>query len=181
MAPAIWTIGHSTRPLDAFIDLLKGHGVQRIADVRAFPFSPRHPHFNGAALQASLREAEIQYDHFPLLGGRRKTSPNSINLGWRNQSFRGYADYMQTQPFREGLSHLMSTSTDLRTAIMCAEAVPWRCHRSLIADALISQGWEVWDIMQPRKANLHALSPMARLEEGRLVYPAPMPSGPSLF
>ncbi|MEP6888084.1 MAG: DUF488 domain-containing protein [Nitrospirales bacterium] len=182
MASLIWTLGHSTRPIEAFLTLLKAHAIRQVVDVRAFPSSARHPQFHATALTASLQQAGLAYRHLPLLGGRRKSRPDSINQGWRNSSFRGYADYMQTEPFQEGLSELITCAEDHTTAIMCAEALPWRCHRSLIADTLVSRGWEVRHIMTPTTANLHRLTPFAHIENGTLVYPRPgAEPGPSLF
>jgi uncharacterized protein (DUF488 family) len=178
----IWTVGHSTRPLDALIALLKAHGIQHVVDVRAFPYSRRNPQFHITAFTTSLQQTGLSYHHLPLLGGRRKSRPDSFNRGWRNLSFRGYADYMQTEPFQRGLSELMALAADGPTAIMCAEAVPWRCHRSLIADALVSREWSVRHIMSPTKADLHRLTPFAVLEHGALMYPLPSAeSGPLLF
>lgn len=182
MASLIWTVGHSTRPIEIFLALLQAHALQQIVDVRAFPYSRRHPQFHGRELIASLKQAGLAYHHLPSLGGRRKSRPDSINQGWRNASFRGYADYMQTEPFQTGLSELMTWADKQRTAIMCAEAVPWRCHRSLIADALLSRGWEVRHIMTTTKADLHRLTPFAHMDNGTLVYPCvETESRPSLF
>ena len=182
MARIIWTLGHSTRPLEAFLTLLKAHAIRQVVDVRAFPYSPRYPHFHGAALTLSLQQAGLTYRHLPLLGGRRKSRPDSDNQGWRNSSFRGYADYMQTEPFQEGVSGLIACAEDQTTAMMCAEALPWRCHRSLIADELVSRGWEVRHIMTPTTVHLHRLTPFATREHGRLVYRRPVAdSDPSLF
>jgi uncharacterized protein (DUF488 family) len=181
MPSTIWTIGHSTRPLETFIALLKAHAIGAIADVRAFPSSRRHPQFNLDALEHALEQTGVQYHHMYGLGGRRKSRPDSINQGWRNSSFRGYADYMQTPQFEEGLSRLLFLAAGQPTAIMCAEAVPWRCHRSLIADALVSREWSVRHILTPAKADLHALTPFAQMEDGVLFYPTPSPPGSSLF
>jgi uncharacterized protein (DUF488 family) len=181
MSSTIWTIGHSTRTLETFIALLKAHAIGAIADVRAFPSSRRHPQFNLDALENALQQVGIQYHHVSALGGRRKSRPDSMNQGWRNSSFRGYADYMQTAQFKEGLARLLSFAAGQPTAIMCAEAMPWRCHRSLIADALLSRGWSVRHILTPAKADLHALTSFAQMEGGVLFYPSPSPQGPSLF
>ena len=134
------TIGHSTHSLESFVGLLRGHGVQRIADVRSIPKSRHVPQFNAEALEASLQAAGIGYTHIAALGGRRPSRKGSINTGWRNASFRGYADYMATPEFAQGLEELMGMAREETTAILCAEAVPWRCHRSLIADALVVRG-----------------------------------------
>lgn len=182
-APQLWTIGHSTRPIEEFVALLKTHGIQLLADVRTTPYSRRNPQFNSDRLADSLVEAGFRYRHLPELGGRRKSRPDSVNLGWRNASFRGYADYMQTVPFQGGLEELMRCAGSEPTAIMCAEALPWRCHRSLIADALSCRGWTVRHILTPEPAGPHRLTPFARLEHGILSYPAPptTESTPRLF
>jgi len=165
----ISTIGHSTRELGEFISLLKREGVTHLADVRAFPFSRRHPHFNGELLASSLEEVGIRYEHFPGLGGRRKARADSRNTSWRNSGFRGYADYMETSAFGEQLDSLLSVAAAAPTAIMCAEAVPWRCHRSLISDALVARGVEVMHILDS-KAQPHTLTSFARVENGSVRY-----------
>jgi uncharacterized protein (DUF488 family) len=170
--PTIYTIGHSNRTLDALVEMLAAHRVQTVADVRQFPGSRRLPHFNAEHLAAHLPGRRIEYRPFPQLGGRRKGRPDSINTGWRNAGFRAYADYMQTRPFEEGLDALLAHAAKHPTAIMCAEAVPWRCHRSLIADALIVRGWTVLDIMSPDKATEHKLTPFARVRGTEITYPA---------
>ncbi len=169
----IWTIGHSTRPIDEFITLLKAHDIQRLVDVRTVPRSRHNPQFNTDALAKSLKKAALTYVHMPQLGGLRKAKKDSINTGWRNASFRGYADYMQTDEFRSALDDLMASAETIRTAIMCAEAVPWRCHRSLIADALVSRGWTVLDIMTEQRAAPHTLTSFAKVRNGRVTYPPP--------
>ncbi|HJU03683.1 MAG TPA: DUF488 domain-containing protein [Nitrospiraceae bacterium] len=168
----IWTIGHSTRPIEEFIGWLKTHGVECLVDVRAIPYSRRHPQFHTSALSTSLKKTGIEYHHLPSLGGRRKSHVESPNSGWRNAGFRGYADYMQTQDFWTGLENLMEIGQQIRTVIMCAEAVPWRCHRSLIADALVSRGWTVRHILSPTKADSHVMTSFARIEHGKIHYPA---------
>lgn len=180
MAPTLWTLGHSTRPIDEFIGLLRAHHIVLLTDVRTVPRSRYNPQFNTDTLAQSLRDAGLQYRHLPELGGLRKPMKDSVNDGWRNASFRGYADYMQTEEFRTALDELMGHGSHMRTAIMCAEAVPWRCHRSLIADALVSRGWDIRHIMSPEKATLHALTPFAHFENGTLTYPKPT-DAPSLF
>jgi uncharacterized protein (DUF488 family) len=170
----LWTIGHSTRPIDEFLALLKAHDIQQLVDVRTVPKSRHNPQFNTDRLAKSLKKAGLVYHHMPQLGGLRKAKKDSINTGWRNASFRGYADYMQTDQFVEALEELMAYGTDKSTAIMCAEAVPWRCHRSLIADALTSRGWTVQDIMTEQRADPHRLTPFAKVSQGRVTYPAPM-------
>ena len=176
----LWTLGHSTRPIDEFIGLLRAHEISLVVDVRTVPQSRYNPQFNTDTLSESLKETGLVSLHMPALGGLRKAQKASINIGWRNASFRGYADYMQTDKFQRALEELMAYGTDTRTAIMCAETVPWRCHRSLIADALTSQGWEVRHIMSPEKAILHVLTSFAHFEKGALTYPKPSDST-SLF
>jgi len=178
--PTIWTVGHSTRPIDEFIGLLVTHQINLLVDVRTVPRSRYNPQFNTHTLAQSLREAGLQYRHLPELGGLRKPKKDSLNDGWRNASFRGYADYMQTDTFHRALEKLMAYGTGTRTAIMCAEAVPWRCHRSLIADALVSRGWEVQHVMSPEKATPHVPTSFAHFEKGTLTYPKPT-DPPSLF
>lgn len=172
--PTIWTIGHSTRPIAEFIALLRAHGINLLIDVRTVPRSRHNPQFNTEALAESLRGAGLGSIHMPALGGLRKARKDSINDGWRNASFRGYADYMQTPEFCEALEVLMSTSRLQPTAIMCAEAVPWRCHRSLIADALAVRGWTIRHILSPVKADEHRLTPFAVIDGTRLTYPPPI-------
>lgn len=167
----LYTIGHSTRTADELIVLLIEHGVTRLADVRTVPRSRHNPQFNQDALPASLAVAGIGYRHMPGLGGLRKPQRDSVNQGWRNASFRGYADYMQTEGFADALGALLALSAGATTAVMCAEAVPWRCHRSLIADAFIARGHEVLHIMGPGKADPHRLTGFAEVAGTRVVYP----------
>ncbi len=171
--PTIWTIGHSTRPIAEFIDLLRAHEIRLLVDVRTIPRSRHNPQFNTDTLTLSLRNAGLQYRHLPELGGLRKPKKDSINDGWRNTSFRGYADYMQTEEFRAAIDALRMFSSQEQTTVMCAEAVPWRCHRSLIADALVMRGWEVRHIMSPKNAAPHILTSFAHMEKGTLTYPKP--------
>ncbi len=168
----VLTVGHSTHPIDEFIKLLQAHGATLVADVRTIPKSRHNPQFNKTSLPASLRKAGIKYVHLPGLGGLRHAKPDSPNAGWRNASFRGYADYMQTAEFAEGLDRLIETVGEDCVAIMCAEAVPWRCHRSLIGDALTIRGLRVEDIMTPTRRQLHNLTPFAHVRKGVLTYPA---------
>jgi uncharacterized protein (DUF488 family) len=170
--PTIYTVGHSTRSLDELVELLKAHGVAGVADVRRFAGSRRLPHFNAENLAGELPRRGLAYVPCPLLGGRRKPSADSVNVGWRNASFRAYADYMQRPQFDEGLERLMDAARATPMAMMCAEAVPWRCHRSLIADALIVRGWTVMDVMSQTKATPHKLTPFARVEGTTITYPA---------
>lgn len=166
----IWTIGHSTRPIEELIEALDSFEIKVLADVRSFPGSRRYPHFNREQLKASLAAAGIEYQHFPELGGRRPARPDSINMAWRNESFRGYADYMETVAFRVGMARLVSVASSRRTAIMCAEAVWWRCHRSLISDYLKAKGVEVKHIMAPVKAEAHPFTSAASIVNGELSY-----------
>ena len=171
--PIIWTVGHSTRPIGEFIDFLRAHEIRLLVDVRTVPRSRYNPQFNTDALAKSLKEADLVHLHMPALGGLREAQEDSINNGWRNTSFRGYADYMQTDKFQRALEELMAYSTGTRMAIMCAEAVPWRCHRSLIADALVARGWEVRHILSQGKADEHRLTPFAIIDGNTLIYPLP--------
>ena len=170
--PAVLTMGHSTRSLEAFLALLHAHGVKRLIDVRTVPSSRYNPQFNRETLPRPLRQAGIGYTHMSELGGLRHARRDSPNTGWRNASFRGYADYMQTAAFETGIEKLIETATRERTAIMCAEAVPWRCHRSLIADALTTQGWQVLHIQSRKTASPHELTPFLKVQSGKLMYPA---------
>ena len=172
-APTLWTIGHSTRTNEEFLALLSAQGIARLVDVRRYPGSRRYPHFHSDALAESLTEAGLTYRHMPNLGGRRVASPDSSNKGWKNASFRGYADYMQTDEFQEALKTLRAEATRSRTVIMCAEAVPWRCHRSLIADRLLTSGWNVWHILGPGQVQTHRLTAFAVVQGDRLLYPLP--------
>jgi uncharacterized protein (DUF488 family) len=173
MSLSLWTLGHSTRPIDEFIGLLRAHQISLLVDVRTVPRSRYNPQFNRAALAESLKGAGLVPLYMPALGGLRKVRKDSINNGWRNASFRGYADYMQTEEFQRALEELMAYGRCTRAAIMCAEAVPWRCHRSLIADALVVHGWEVRHILSQVKADGHRLTPFAVIDGNTLVYPQP--------
>src|SRR5262245_7588062 len=167
----IRTLGHSTRAIDEFISLLKENEIKLLVDVRAFPGSKRYPQFNKDALAESLTANEIRYEHFPELGGKRKSKPDSRNTAWRNASFRGYADYMETEPFQNGIERLLDVAAQGgRTVIMCAEAVWWRCHRSLIADYVKAHGIEVLHILGTDKADPHPYTPAARIVKGKLNY-----------
>ena len=167
----IWTSGHSTRPIGEFTDLLLAHQISLLVDVRSVPRSRFNPQFNNDMLARSLCDAGLQYHHSPGLGGLRKPAKDSVNDGWRNAGFRGYADYMQTEEFHKALEALMAYSSGQKTAIMCAEAVPWRCHRSLIADALVSRGWDTRHIMSSKQATPHVITAFAKWEKGTLFYP----------
>jgi uncharacterized protein (DUF488 family) len=168
---AIFTVGHSTLPLDEFIALLKGYGIKCLVDIRTVPRSRHNPQFNGDTLRVALRTQGIEYVPLRALGGLRHARPDSSNTGWRNASFRGYADYMQTEEFARGLGQLMTLSGAQRTAIMCAEAVPWRCHRSLVADALSVRGIPVIEILSNTSYREHKLTPFARVEGTAITYP----------
>jgi uncharacterized protein (DUF488 family) len=170
MLSKIWTIGHSTRPLKEFIDLLRENKIKVLADVRSYPGSKRFPHFNKENLAASLAEENITYVHIPLLGGRRKAQPDSVNTAWKNEAFRGYADYMETDDFKKGIHELLKEARKKNTAYMCSEAVWWRCHRSLISDYLKANGWEVIHIMGDQKTTIHPYTTVAAIKDGRLSY-----------
>lgn len=167
----LWTIGHSTRSAKAFLALLEAHAIRQLVDVRVIPFSRRNPQFHSETLARDLDRAGIVYRSMKSLGGRRKVQADSVNLGWRNAGFRGYADYMQTSEFWDALEELLALSQASPTSIMCAEAVPWRCHRSLIADAALIRGWTVDHIMSAARTDPHLLTPFARVLDGRLIYP----------
>jgi uncharacterized protein (DUF488 family) len=169
----MFTIGHSTRELGEFVDLLHHHGVELLVDVRTIPASRRMPHFTKAALERSLAAESIRYLHLPELGGLRKPRPESVNTGLRNLGFRGYADYMQEVGFWTALENLEEMAAARPTAIMCAEAVPWRCHRSLLSDALAAKGVEVQHITGKSEPAMHTISPFALVDAGRITYPGP--------
>jgi uncharacterized protein (DUF488 family) len=171
----ILTVGHSTHPIEEFLELLAAHGIEQLIDVRTIPKSRRVPQYNTEALAESLQAAHIRYRHMPGLGGLRHPRKDSINSAWRNDSFRGYADYMQTPPFEASLRELIDASKLHRTVIMCAEAVPWRCHRSLIGDALLAHGIEVADIMTTKPAKPHTLTSFARVDGQKVTYPGLLP------
>ncbi|MFI5330381.1 MAG: DUF488 family protein [Desulfobaccales bacterium] len=171
-AISVLTIGHSTRPLADFLTILKTQGVEKVADIRTVPRSRHNPQFNKETLPQSLAEVGIGYVHLPGLGGLRHPRRDSPNLGWRNDSFRGFADYMQTPEFEENLQALIDLAKEARLALMCAETVPWRCHRSLIADALTIRGLKVEHIISAPKLQEHRLTPFARVEGTRITYPA---------
>ncbi len=167
----VFTIGHSTRPIKDFIALLRAHGARRVIDVRTVPRSRHNPQFDRAALAKALHNARIHYTHLAALGGLRHARRDSINIGWRNASFRGFADYMQTPEFDRGLQRLIELANEEPCAVMCAEAVPWRCHRSLIADALTVRKIAVLDITSRTRAERHHLTPFARVEGTTITYP----------
>jgi uncharacterized protein (DUF488 family) len=167
----VFTVGHSTRSLAEFIALLAAHSVSRVIDVRTVPRSRHNPQFNRDTLPAALEIAGIDYVHLAGLGGFRHTHPGSLNMGWRNASFRGFADYMQTPEFAENLAALIEQATREQLALMCAEAVPWRCHRSLIADALVVHGIRAEEIINATRLHEHTLTPFARVEDTTITYP----------
>ena len=166
----IWTVGHSTRSSEEFVQILLAHGIEVLVDVRTFPMSRRYPHFNRDTLAATLKERGIEYRHKPNLGGRRKPRPDSHNSAWRNEQFRGYADHMETEDFKNGFQELLELASSKRVAVMCAEAVWWRCHRSLIADYLKAEGHEVVHIIDEKKTEEHPFTSAARIVDGRLSY-----------
>jgi uncharacterized protein (DUF488 family) len=168
----ILTIGHSTRTLEEFVAILKAHNVAQLVDVRTVPKSRRVPHFNIESLAKRLPADGIEYLHLKSLGGLRHAKKDSVNTGWRNASFRGYADYMSTPEFQKGIEQLLELSRAKRTAIMCAEAVPWRCHRSLIGDALLVRDVKVEDIMSATTSREHSLTPFAKVIGQEIAYPA---------
>jgi uncharacterized protein (DUF488 family) len=166
----IWTIGHSTRKIEEFLGLLKAHDITALADVRRYPGSRRHPQFGQEQLAKESERQGISYVHFPELGGRRPARPDSPNTAWRNEAFRGYADYMMTPEFKAGIERLRGLAEQKATAIMCAEALWWQCHRGLIADFLKADGQRVLHILAPKKAEEHPFTSAARLVNGRLSY-----------
>jgi uncharacterized protein (DUF488 family) len=174
----VFTIGHSTRTIAEFIRLLKAHGVQRVIDVRTIPRSRHNPQFNRTRLSRALHNVRIHYRHMPGLGGLRHARRDSTNTGWRNASFRGYADYMQAPEFEQSLDHCIALAKHERVVLMCAEAVPWRCHRSLIADALLARGIDVREIASAVRTRPHVLTPWSRVKGTRVTYPpAPATNG----
>ena len=168
----VYTIGHSTRDFPEFLGLLESQGIRHVVDVRRYPASRRHPQYARAALEQALAAAGIAYTHEQDLGGRRQPRPDSPNGGWRSQSFRGYADHMETDGFQAALARLIALAGESHTAVMCAEAVPWRCHRQLIADALVARGHDVLHILSGTRVDAHRLTPFARIEsDGHVRYP----------
>jgi uncharacterized protein (DUF488 family) len=167
----VFTVGHSTRLIDEFIELLRAHGIRRIIDIRTIPKSRHNPQFNRESLAPALRAARIGYVHLKKLGGLRRARPDSPNQGWHNASFRGFADYMQTPEFVLGLERAIKLAKQKPSALMCAEAVPWRCHRSLVGDALLVRKIQVADIMSASPAKPHTLTPFARVRGKKITYP----------
>lgn len=172
-AGTIFTVGHSTLPIERFVSLLKTYSIECLADIRTVPRSRHNPQFNADALQSALAASLIDYVHLAALGGLRHAHKDSPNTGWRNAGFRGYADYMQTAAFADGLERLIAIGRERRTAIMCAEAVPWRCHRSLVADALSIHGIPAIEILSETSCRPHTLTPFAHVDGTRITYPAP--------
>jgi uncharacterized protein (DUF488 family) len=168
----VFTVGHSNHPLEKFLGILAAHGIERIVDVRRFPASRRWPHFGAERFEAALSGVSIAYAGMPELGGRRPARPDSPHVAWKVEAFRGYADYMDTPEFAAALARLIPLTQDRPTALMCAEAMPWSCHRSLIADALIVRGYEIREILSEKDARPRRLTPFARVEEKRLIYDA---------
>lgn len=168
---SVFTIGHSTRPIEDFIELLQLNGVKQLVDIRTIPKSRRNPQFSTESLAASLAEAGIGYVHTKALGGLRHPRKDSVNLGWRNESFRGYADYMQTPEFAAAIDEVIRPAGEKPTALMCAEAVPWRCHRSLVADALLVRGVEVLEIISNARPSPHKLTLFAHVDGTKITYP----------
>jgi uncharacterized protein (DUF488 family) len=175
-AGAVFTVGHSTLPIERFIASLLAYGVERLVDIRTMPRSRHNPQFNDAALADSLTAAHLEYVHKKTLGGLRHARKDSPNGGWRNSGFRGYADYMQTGEFQDALEALIRMSRQKRVAIMCAEAVPWRCHRSLVADALGVRGVPVVEILSESSYRMHKLTPFAQVDGVRITYPPEQPA-----
>lgn len=168
---AVFTIGHSTLPIEHFILILKTYGIEHLVDIRTIPRSRHNPQFNGSDLAASLTAEHIEYTHMQALGGLRHARKDSVNTGWRNTSFRGYADYMQTEAFQNALAILVQVSRQKRVAIMCAEAVPWRCHRSLVADALNARTVPAVEIFSESSFRMHKLTAFAQLDGVQVTYP----------
>jgi uncharacterized protein (DUF488 family) len=168
----VLTVGHSTRTLEEFVSLLQAHGATCVADVRTMPRSRHNPQFNKDSLPEELKKVGLGYVHLPGLGGLRHAKRDSLNLGWRNASFRGFADYMQTPEFEQSLDELIRLANQKRIVLMCAEAVPWRCHRSLIADALLVRGIRIEDIMSLTRRQVHALTSFAKVQGATIIYPA---------
>jgi uncharacterized protein (DUF488 family) len=169
-AKNIWTIGHSTRPIDEFVSLLETHRIQLLADIRSFPGSRRYPQFNKENLSLTLQQKGIVYSHMPRLGGRRQPKKDSLNIAWRHPAFRGYADYMQTDDFKAEIRILEELAEKCRTAYMCSEAPWWKCHRALVSDFLKVRAWKVWHIMEKGKLTEHPFTSAARPFQGELFY-----------
>ena len=172
MAKIVYTIGHSTRSFDELVEILQHYQIRHLVDIRTVPRSRTNPQFNQKSLEQTLPPTSIAYSHLAALGGLRKTSPDSVNQGWRNLSFRGYADYMQTTDFQDGINQLTNLADQQTVAIMCAEAVPWRCHRSMVGDALLIRDYSVKDIFTIDKVTPEKLTSFARVEGDDITYPS---------
>jgi uncharacterized protein (DUF488 family) len=170
MDKIIWTIGHSTRPIEELIEILKSFRIESVADVRSYPGSRRYPQFNIENLSVSLQEEGIEYIHMKGLGGRRKPDKNSKNMGWKNDAFKGFADFMETSEFKDAVRKLMELALLKKTSIMCAEALWWRCHRSLISDYLKLNGWNVFHLISKNKVEEHTYTKPAKIKQGSLFY-----------
>jgi uncharacterized protein (DUF488 family) len=177
--PPIFTLGHSTRPIDEFTHLLQAHGITQLVDIRTVPRSRHNPQYEQDTLRSSLADAGISYVYLKTLGGLRPRQQTPVNAGWRNQSFRNYADYMQTEEFRDGINELLEVSVRGPTAIMCAEAVPWRCHRSLVGDALLARGVTVLDIVGAGEPKPHVMTKFAVINGTDINYPATEDDSPT--
>lgn len=173
VAGQIWTVGHSNHPIEKFLGLLEAHAIERVLDVRRFPVSRKWPHFDVERLAESLPSAGIDYAGMPELGGRRKPRVDSPHVAWRTDAFRGYADFMDTEDFARSLEKAIGLASERRCALMCAEALPWRCHRSILADAFLARGWRVLEIVNEKDARLRKLPDFARLEGERVLYDRP--------
>jgi uncharacterized protein (DUF488 family) len=167
---SIWTVGHSNRSLEAFAGILKANGIERVIDVRRSPASRKWPHFNAANLSESLPAAGIDYVGMPELGGRRKARPDSPHTAWRVEAFRGYADFMDTKECEDALGRAAELAREKRSTLMCAESLPWRCHRSLLADSFLARGWQVFEILSEKEARPRKLPAFARIEGTRVIY-----------
>ncbi|GHA70574.1 DUF488 family protein [Cognatilysobacter bugurensis] len=177
----LWTVGHSTRPLELFFELLQGEGIEVLVDVRRFAGSRRNPQYSSESMARALPAAGFEYVAMPDLGGRRQAREDTPHTAWRNASFRGYADYMDTAAYANARSRLVALALERRTAVMCAEAMWWQCHRSLISDDLKAAGWTVLHILAPRRVDEHPYTSAARIEDGRLTYTAPPDAQGALF
>jgi len=175
----LYTVGHSRQPIDEFLRMLRHYGIELLIDIRTVPKSRHNPQFGQQELQRSLEAAGLGYRHMKSLGGLRRAAKDSINTGWQNQSFRGYADYMQTEAFGSAVEELLAARAAARVAVMCAEAVPWRCHRSLLGDALLLRGVEVFDILSEKSSRPHKLTPFARVDGTSITYPPAAPPPPA--
>jgi uncharacterized protein (DUF488 family) len=166
----IWTVGHSNHPIESFLGILRAHGIERLIDVRRFPVSRKWPHFDAERLAETLPAGGIEYAGMRELGGHRKARPDSPHVAWRTDAFRGYADFMDTEEFARSLEKAIGLARERRSALMCAEALPWRCHRSILADAFLARGWKVFEILSEKEARPRKLPDFARLDGERVIY-----------